>query len=60
MFTDRCTSDTLHYMQSNPVSQLDDNHAAYAWLLLRLRRRASDGLHSRWAATLAAADVPVV
>jgi len=29
-FTDRSISDTLHYMQSNPVSQSDDNHAAYA------------------------------
>jgi len=47
-------------MQSNPVSQSDDNHATYAWLLLRLRRRASHGLHGRWAATLAAADIPVV
>jgi len=27
-------------MQSNPVSQSDDNHATYAWLLLRLRRQA--------------------
>ena len=47
-------------MQSNPVSQSDNNHAAYAWLLLHIRIRASHGLHSRWAATLAAADIPVV
>jgi len=60
MFTDRCTNDTLQYMQSNPVSQSDDNDAAYAWLLLCQCRRANHGPHSRWAATLAAADVTVV
>ena len=43
-------------MQSYPVSQSDDNHTAYVWLLLCLRKRASHRLHSMWAATLAEAD----